>query len=119
VPGLRPDGPYRIKVGVTGPGVGLLRDRLRAEGYGDEGVQGRLRDYFDDRLKRALQAWQKDHGLPPTVVLDQLTRRRLNDPIAMPVSDIALALARFLALDLRRDEGRQIVVNIHDFRLMA
>ena len=119
VPTALPDGPYRIKVGVTGPEVGLLRDRLRAEGYGDEGVKGRLRDYFDDRLKRALQAWQKDHGLPPTVLLDQLTRRRLNDPIAMPVSDIALALARFRALDLRRDEGRQIVVHINDYQLIA
>jgi len=118
-PALLPDVPYKIKAGVTGVEVGLLRDRLRAEGYGDEGVQGRLRDYFDDRLKRALQAWQKDHGLPPTVVLDQLTRKRLNEPIAMPVSDIALALQRFRAIDLRRDEGRQIIVHINDYRLVA
>lgn len=118
-PAPLPETPYRVKVGVTAPEVGLLRDRLRAEGYGDEGVQGRLRDYFDDRLKRALQAWQKDHGLPPTVVVDSLTRRRLNEPIALPVADLALALARFRALDLRRDEGRQILVHINDYRLVA
>ncbi len=114
-----PETSYKVKVGSTAPEVGLLRDRLRAEGYGDEGVQGKLRDYFDDRLKRALQAWQKDHDLPPTVVLDSLTRRRLNEPISMPVADIALALARFRALDLRVDEGRHILVHINDYRLIA
>jgi len=118
-PAPLPETPYRIRVGVTAPEVGILRDRLRAEGYGDEGVQGRLRDYFDDRLKRALQAWQKDHGLPPTVVIDPLTRRRLNEPITMPIADVALALARFRALDLRRDEGRRIVVHLNDYRLVA
>lgn len=114
-----PNGPFKIKVGITSPEVGLLRDRLRAEGYGDEGVQGKLRDYFDDRLKRALQSWQKDHGLPPTTVLDVLTKRRLNEPIAMPVGDIALALARYRSLDWRRDEGRHVLVHINDYRLVA
>lgn len=110
---------YRLKAGVTAPEIGLLRDRLRAEGYGDEGVQGRLRDYFDDRLKRALQAWQKDRGLPPTIVLDPLTRRRLNEPIAAPVAEIALALERFRELELRADRGRQLIVHLNDYRLVA
>jgi murein L,D-transpeptidase YcbB/YkuD len=114
-----PETPYTIRVGVTAPEVGLLRDRLRVEGYGDEGVSGRLRDYFDDRLKRALQSWQKDKKLPPTIVLDPLTRRRLNDPVEQPVAEVALALARFRALDLRSDEGVQLLVHVNNYELVV
>jgi len=114
-----PETRYSVRVGVTAPEVGLLRDRLRAEGYGDEGVTGRLRDFFDDRLRRALQAWQRDRKLPLTIVLDNHTRRRLNAPIAQPVADVALALARFRALDLRRDEGVQLIVHVNAYHLIA
>lgn len=112
-----PDTRYTIRVGVTAPEVGLLRDRLRVEGYGDEGVTGRLREYFDDRLRRALQSWQKDRKLPPTVVLDNLTRKRLNAPLEQPVAEVLLALDRFRALELRRDEGVQLLVHINDYAL--
>lgn len=114
-----PETPYKVKVGLTAPEVGLLRDRLRAEGYGDEGVTGKLRDYFDERLKRALQTWQRDHALPTTLVIDPLTRRRLNAPIRQPVAEVAVALARFRALSLRRDEGRHIIVHVNAFGLVA
>lgn len=112
-----PETPYKVRVGVTAPEVGLLRDRLRVEGYGDEGVTGRLREYFDDRLKRALQSWQRDRKLPPTVVLDNLTRRRLNAPLEQPIAEVLLALDRFRALELRRDEGVQLLVHINAFAL--
>lgn len=112
-----PETRYAIRVGVTAPEVGLLRDRLRVEGYGDEGVTGRLREYFDDRLRRALQSWQKDRKLPPTVVLDSLTRRRLNAPLEQPIPDVILALDRFRALELRRDEGVQLLVHINAYAL--
>lgn len=112
-----PETRYAIRVGVTAPEVGLLRDRLRVEGYGDEGVTGRLREYFDDRLRRALQSWQRDRKLPPTVVLDNLTRRRLNAPLEQPIADVILALDRFRALELRRDEGVQLLVHINAYAL--
>jgi murein L,D-transpeptidase YcbB/YkuD len=112
-----PETRYSVRVGVTAPEVGLLRDRLRVEGYGDEGVTGRLRDYFDDRLKRALQSWQKDKSLPPTVVLDTLTRKRLNAPIEEPLADVLLALDRFRAVELRHDEGVHLIVHVNDYAL--
>lgn len=112
-----PETRYAVRVGVTAPEVGLLRDRLRVEGYGDEGVSGRLRDYFDDRLKRALQSWQKDHKLPPTVVLDTLTRKRLNAAIDQPLAEVMLALDRFRALELRHDEGVQLLVHVNAYAL--
>ena len=104
---------------MTAPEVGLLRDRLRVEGYGDEGVTGRLREYFDDRLKRALQSWQKDNKLPATVVLDPLTRRRLNAQIAEPIADVLLALDRFRAIALRRDQEVQLFVHVNAYALVV
>ncbi|PKN54547.1 MAG: hypothetical protein CVU56_25845, partial [Deltaproteobacteria bacterium HGW-Deltaproteobacteria-14] len=118
-PVIVPRTPYTIRVGVTAPEVALLRERLLLEGYGDPNVTGRLRTYFDPRLKRALWAWEKDHGLPVTVVLDPLTRQRLNAPLPSQVAPIALALARWRELDLRDDGGRYVLVHLNDQRLMA
>lgn len=111
--------PYELRVGVTAPEVATLRDRLLLEGYGDASVTGRLRAYFDHRLKRALWRWQQDHGLPVTVVLDPLTRRRLDEPVPSEVSALAVALRRWRRLDLREDRGRQIIVHLNDYRLVA
>lgn len=111
--------PYVVRLGVTAPEVATLRDRLLLEGYGDATVQGRLREYWDERLKRALWQWQRDNGLPLTVVLDPLTRRRLNAPIPSQLAPIALALARWRALDLRDDVGRHIIVHLNAYELVA
>ncbi len=111
--------PYEVRVGLTAPEVGQLRERLLLEGYSDPGVTGRLRNYFDPRLKRALWRWQRDHGLPVTVVLDHLTRRRLNAPLGDLVAAIALSLERWRALDLRDDAGPVLLVHLNRFELRA
>lgn len=111
--------PYEVRVGGTAPEVAVLRDRLALEGYGDPNVVGRLREYFDPRLKRALWAWQRDHDLPLTVVIDPLTRERLNAPLADQVPRLALALARWRELDLRADSGAQVLVHVNAFALVA
>ena len=118
-PIVMPRTPYVIRAGVTAPEVALLRERLLLEGYGDPKVTGRLRSYFDPRLKRALWAWEKDHDLPVTVVLDPLTRQRLNAPLPSQVAPVALALARWRELDLRDDVGRHVFVHLNDQRLVA
>jgi hypothetical protein len=110
---------YRVQVGATAPEVGLLRERLLLEGYGDPEVKGRLVHYFDERLKRALWAWQKDHDLPVTVWLDELTRARLNGPVAGGAEALLLAMARWRDIDLRVDAPRQIVVHINGQKLTA
>jgi len=114
-----PETRYKLRVGKTAPEIGLLRARLLAEGYGEPPPAGTPVDFFDDRLKRALQAWQKDHGLPPTVVLDALTRRRLTEPVRQPVAEVMLGLARWRALDLRADTGRQVLVDMTRYELVA
>jgi thiol-disulfide isomerase/thioredoxin len=114
-----PRTPYRVQVGATAPEVGLLRQRLLREGYGKTDVSGRLVDYFDANLKRALWAWQKDHDLPITVWLDDLTRARLNEPVASAADAVLLALARWREIDFRVDAPRQIIVHINAQRLSA
>lgn len=114
-----PETPYKVRVGKTSPEVGLLRDRLRVEGYGDPNVSDTLRNYFDERLRRAFQAWERDHGLRVTSVVDPLTRSKLNEPVHLPVADVALALARWRALDLRADEGPQIFVDLTAYELVV
>lgn len=110
---------YRLRAGTTAPEIEILRARLLREGYGDPGVEGRLARYFDDRLKRALQRWQKSQGLPPTTVIDPLTRRRLNEERPHPAARIALALARWRELSLRHDGEPTIIVHVNTFHLSA
>lgn len=111
--------PYRVQVGATAPEVGSLRQRLLLEGYGAADVSGRLINYFDTRLKRALWAWQKDHDLPVTVWLDDLTRARLNEPVSSPATAVLLALARWRDIEFRVDAPRQIIVHINAQQLIA
>ncbi len=114
-----PSTPYRLRAGTTAPEIAILRERLLREGFGDPNVDGRLARYFDDRLKRALQRWQKNQGLPPTTVIDPLTRRRLNEERPHPAARIALALARWRELSLRHDGDPTILVHVNTFRLSA
>jgi len=114
-----PATPYKLRAGKTAPEIALVRARLLREGYGDPGVEGKLLNFFDNRLKRALQSWQKDHGLPYTSVIDSLTRRRLNEDRPHPAALIALALERWRALDFRHDDGKTIIVHLNAFQLQA
>ncbi len=110
---------YKVRVGTTSREVGQLRDRLLMEGLGSPNVKGRLRNYFDKRLKWAMWKWQKKNGLPKTVILDHTTRRRLNKPIPPRVNHLALALKRWRDIGLRGDAGRHILVHLNDFELEA
>ena len=118
-PPVIPKRHYEVRVGVTAPEVALLRERLLLEGFGDPNVVGRLREYFDPRLKHALWAWQKARGLPRTTVLDPLTRKHLAQPLPDRVPQVALALARWRELDLREDRGRHVLVHLNAFALAA
>lgn len=111
--------PYEVRVGTTAPEVEVLRERLLLEGYGDREVKGRLKRYFDHDLKRALWAWQKDHGHPVTVVLDDFTRAKLNAPVSPILGEVALAMKRWRQLSLRADEGPQVLVHLNRMRLVA
>lgn len=53
----------RLRMGESGPGLGLVQPLLEVEQTG----------VFDPETREALIAWQGEHGIPQTGVLDQLT----------------------------------------------
>ena len=110
---------YELRVGTTAPEIAIVRDRLLLAGYGDPGVTGRRRNYFDGNLKRALWAWEKSRGMNVTVVIDSTTRRKLNEPLDGLAKDLLLALERWRELGLRADVGQQVIVDINRARLVA
>ncbi len=114
-----PPTPYKVRVGSTAPEVATLRARLALEGYGANHVTGRRAQYFDDRLKQDLWSWQRANGLPVTVVLDDLTRQRLNAPLDQALARVALALGRWRQISLRSELGRHVVVHLNRYRLWA
>ena len=116
---LIPETPYRLRVGKRAPEIVLLRERLARERYIEAAPDTPRRDFFDKRLLKALQRWQRDHGLPYTSVVDPLTRTRLNDDHPHPAAALMLALERWRDLDLRHDAPRTVLVHVNDFKLVA
>src|SRR5699024_6074559 len=53
----------RLRMGESGPGLSLVQPLLEVEQTG----------VFDPETREALIAWQGEHGIPQTGVLDQLT----------------------------------------------
>jgi murein L,D-transpeptidase YcbB/YkuD len=109
-----PDGPA-LKRGDHGAGVAALRDRLRRggdlEGEGSDSV-------FDERLERAVQRFQRRHGLDADGVVSTGTRGELNVSAVRRVRQLELNLERWrwLPKELGR---RRIMVNIAAYELQV
>jgi murein L,D-transpeptidase YcbB/YkuD len=114
-----PETPYRLRVGKRAPEIVLLRERLARERYLVDIPDAPRRDLFDKRLLKALQRWQRDHGLPFTSVIDPLTRERLNADHPHPAASLMLALERWRDLELRHDHERAVIVHVNAFKLYA
>ena len=92
-----------------------LRSRLVAEGYLDRShLPGN--DRFDPKLKRALAAFQRQHGLAADGMVGPLTRQALNVPAGVRVRQIELNMERWRWLP-RYLGKRYLLVNIADFTL--
>jgi L,D-transpeptidase YcbB len=104
-----------LKRGDHGPDVAALRERLRI------GSDLRVLEYedaalFDDALEKALQRFQKRHGLTATGIMDPVTRSELNVSAERRVQQLELNLERWRWLP--QDLGhRYIIVNIAAFEL--
>lgn len=95
--------------------VTLLRSRLVTEGYLDRRhLHGGNR--FDPALKRAVAAFQRQHGLAADGVVGPLTRRALNVPARSRVRQIELNMERWRWLP-RYLGKRYLLVNIADYRM--
>ena len=107
--------------GDWGERVLALRSRLLLSGdleqeYNREEVCHVNDDLFDERLKEAVQRFQKRHGLTATGVVDSMTLVLLNIPVEAWIRQIELNLERWrwLPQDLGR---RSVLVNIANYEL--
>jgi L,D-transpeptidase YcbB len=72
-----PDGGH-ITPGKRDPQVALLRQRLKVELPSKPGVAPD-EAFYDDKLKAAVVAFQKEHGMAPDGIVGNTTRAALND----------------------------------------
>ena len=72
-----PDGGH-ISPGKRDPQVALLRQRLKVELPSKPGAAPD-ETFYDDTLKAAVVAFQKEHGMAPDGIVDNATRAALND----------------------------------------
>lgn len=107
-----PSGPI-IQKGFSGMNVAALRSRLIASLDLDKSAQG---DHyvFDEVLERAVQRFQKRHGLKADGIVGPATLAALNVPVEDRVRQIKVNMERWRWLP-RDFGGRYILVNIADF----
>lgn len=107
----------KLSPGQYWDGIALLRQRLQALGdlKADAPV---VDDAYDDGLVRAVQAFQRRHGLDGDGVVGAATWRALQVAPAARVRQIELALERLRWTPLLAHK-RTIVVNIPEFVLRA
>lgn len=96
--------------------VPALRERLAISGDLAGGAQGPGSQVYDDRLVRAVRAFQRRHGLTADGTVDERTRHALSIPAAARAEQLRRNLER-----VRRHEtdteGDLVRVNIPAFRL--
>ncbi|HEX2609716.1 MAG TPA: L,D-transpeptidase family protein [Gemmatimonadales bacterium] len=98
--------------------LAILRKRLAAVGDLEPVWAGDLSAVYTSQDAKAVQRFQRRHGLPPTGVLDSLTAVEINTPFSWRARQIELALERLRWLP---PIGRQrfLVVNVPAFQLFA
>jgi murein L,D-transpeptidase YcbB/YkuD len=108
-----PPGPAPQR-GDRGPAVATLRDRLHKAGD----LRDANGDVFDESVVRAVQRFQRRHGLDASGVIDSATRAELNVSAADRAEQLRINLERWrwLPEDLGR---RRIVVNIAAYELQV
>lgn len=105
----------QLRYGRSGKVVKQLIERLRSEG--DYRCQHNGDVYtYDNCLKKALQQFQKRHGIYPSGKFNRLTRSKLNLSVEWKIKKVLLNLDRIKRLP-DQVEDRYIMVNIPDFRL--
>lgn len=99
-----------LKLGSTGPGVVILRNRLSALGYGRLGGSAS----FDDGLQQAVARFQRDHGLQSDGVVGGTTLQELNKTPADRLRLVLAAMERERWMNYPLG-NRHVWVNIPDF----
>jgi len=119
----------RLAPGDSGPQVGVLRARLRAEGYLPPAAAAAaaavatgtaLREaYYGPDVAAAVARFQTRHGLAVDSAVGPGTRAALNVPADRRALQIEATLERYRWLPHEAPPTRLVVVNIPSFRLIA
>ena len=113
------DGPL-LEAGEHSPRVGQLRELLRRlsdlDAADDIATKGEDPDVFDDALVKAVERFQRRHGLDEDGKVGPNTLKALNTPIESRIQQIVLNLERRRWMS-DRNGPRYIVVNLADFHL--
>ena len=111
--------PPTLRPGEAWSGVPRLRRLLVALGdLPAEAAAGALDSLYDRGLVEAVRRFQRRHALADDGLIGPVTRRRLGEPLAERVRQLAMALERERWLP-RTPPLRRIEVNLAAFRLSA
>jgi murein L,D-transpeptidase YcbB/YkuD len=99
-----------LKPGATGASVVALRNRLTAMGY----LKRSSTQTYDAKMQKAIQLFQRDHGLPTDGVAGKATMAEINKPAEYRLRSIIVAMERERWFNQPRGK-RHILVNLTDF----
>lgn len=103
-------GTASLKVGATGGHVVSLRNRLIAMKY----LKRSATQTYDAGMKKAVQLFQLDHGLPTDGQAGKATIAEVNKPAAYRLQSIMVAMERERWFNRPRGK-RHVLVNLTDF----
>ncbi|QPC44903.1 L,D-transpeptidase family protein [Kaustia mangrovi] len=103
-------GGRELRVGGSGQLVMMLRRRLVAEAYLTP-QQVAEPQRFDRAMEHAVKRFQHNHGLAPTGVVDEATRRALNVPVEQRLATLRANVER-VREQTKKLGGKYVVVNI-------
>src|SRR5690606_11320564 len=107
-----------MKKGYTDIAVGMLKKRLKAEGFLDT-PDSAITNVYDDELVTAVNAIKKTYGYKPDGTAGQTFLKDVNVPVEERIQQILINMERmrWLPSDTKKEYGRSIMVNIPEFRL--
>ncbi|PIE16762.1 MAG: murein L,D-transpeptidase [Rhodobacterales bacterium] len=99
-----------LKPGASGAHVVALRNRLVAMGYLRRSAAG----VYDAKMKRAVQLFQLDHGLPTDGVAGKGTMAEINKSAQYRLQSVVVAMERERWFNQKRGK-RHVLINLTDF----
>ncbi|MDU8942158.1 L,D-transpeptidase family protein [Ovoidimarina sediminis] len=103
----------KLELGNGGNAVVALRNRLIRMGY----LKRTSQSVYDDKMMKAVAAFQHDHGLTPDGVAGPSTVGEINTSAATRLSQVIVAMERERWINHPNGRGdRHVWVNLTDFR---
>jgi len=99
-----------LKAGSTGGHVVALRNRLTAMGY----LRRSASQTYDANMKKAVQLFQLDNGLPTDGEAGKATMAEINKPASYRLQSVMVAMERERWFNRPRGK-RHVLVNLTDF----